>query len=174
LPLPLHDYRTRTATLSAANLATSLLASCSIPYWLDPVRDIAGAPAGVYWDGGITDYHLHLDYAAIADAPGAPALVLYPHFQQRIVPGWLDKHLAHRHRATARLSNVIVVSPSPQWIASLPGAKLPDRADFKRFGHDTRARIANWSRALRESERLRDEFAAWAGGAAAPTIQALT
>ncbi|HWH84147.1 MAG TPA: phospholipase [Burkholderiaceae bacterium] len=174
LPIPLHDYRTRTAVLSDANLAPSILASCSIPYWLDPVRDIAGAPPGVYWDGGITDYQLHLDYAAMLDASDdAPSLVLYPHFQARIVPGWLDKYLTHRHRATARLSNVIVVSPSPQWIASLPGGKLPDRADFKRFGDDTRGRVANWTHAVRESERLRDEFAAWAGGGVGPTVQPL-
>jgi hypothetical protein len=47
--------------------------------------DIPGAPPGAYWDGGITDYHLHLDYASAPhdtnDATDAPRLVLYPHFQ---------------------------------------------------------------------------------------------
>jgi hypothetical protein len=88
--------------------------------------------------------------------------VLYPHFQASIVPGWLDKFLKHRHRATAQLDNVIVLSPNLQWIATLPGGKLPDRADFTHFGDDTRARVEAWSRAVRESERLRDEFAVWA------------
>ena len=176
LPMRLHDYRTHTANLSAANLCPSVLASCSIPFWLDAVRDIAGAPRGSYWDGGITDYHLHLDYASMnaTTADGASfGLVLYPHFQASVIPGWLDKSLRHRHRATPRLDNVIVVSPTPEWIASLPGAKLPDRSDFKRFGDDLAARVEAWSRAVGESERLRDEFAAWASGSRHIDVQPL-
>ena len=176
LPIHLHDYRTHGVDLTPANLRASVLASCSIPFWLDAVRDIPGAPPGAYWDGGITDYHLHLDYASMnhGRAPGEPAdLVLYPHFQRAIVPGWLDKGLRHRHRATARLDNVIVLSPSAAWVATLPGAKLPDRSDFKRFGDDLDARVAAWSRAVRESERLRDEFADWVGGGRPPEIRPL-
>ena len=165
MPISLHDYRTHTAALSAQNLPQSILASCSIPYWLDPVHNIPGAPAGAYWDGGITDYHLHLNYASMADGE-QPALVLYPHFQQSIIPGWLDKFFKRRHRATAALSNVIVLSPNPEWIATLPNGKLPDRADFRFFGDDVSGRVAAWSRALSMSEQLRDEFAAWAGGRA--------
>lgn len=156
LPLHLHDFRTQTVALAPANLQPALLASCSIPFWLDAVHDIPGAPPGAYWDGGITDYHLHLDYASM------PAgLVLYPHFQKTVVPGWLDKALRHRHRASARLANVVLLSPTPQWIATLPGGKLPDRSDFKRYGDDLAARIAAWTRAVRESERLADAFARW-------------
>ena len=165
LPIQLNDYRTHTATLSAQNLAPSILASCSIPYWLDPVHDVPGAPRGTYWDGGITDYHLHLNYASMPDGP-EPALVLYPHFQPSVIPGWLDKFFKHRHRPSAALSNVVVLSPSAEWIATLPNAKLPDRADFKRYADDTAGRVAAWSRALVESERLRDEFAAWVEGRA--------
>ena len=168
LPLHLRDYRTHTAALSAANLQPSLLASCSIPFWLDAVHDIAGAPKGAYWDGGITDYHLRLDYASMnrdRTPSEAPALVLYPHFQPTLVPGWLDKTLKHRHRASAHLDNVVLLSPSPAWIASLPGGKLPDRNDFKRFGDDLPARVAAWTRAVQESARLRDEFADWVRGA---------
>ena len=159
LPVPLTDFRTRQVALTAANLRPSLLASCSIPLWLSAVHDIPGAPPGAYWDGGITDYHLHLNYAAMPQG-----LVLYPHFQRQIVPGWLDKPLKRRHRATPLLDNVIVLAPNPAWVATLPGAKLPDRSDFKRFGDDTPARVAQWSRAVAESQRLRDEFAGWVGG----------
>jgi hypothetical protein len=177
LPIPLHDYRTHTAPLGAQNLSLSILASCSIPYWLDPVHNIPGAPKGAYWDGGITDYHLHLNYALMADRAGAngadPALVLYPHFQSSVIPGWLDKFFKHRHRATAKLSNVVVLSPNPEWVKTLPNAKLPDRADFKRFGNDVKGRVAAWSSALACSERLRDEFAAWVGGGPAPELQPL-
>ena len=174
LPIQLHDYRTQTATLGAENLAPSILASCSIPYWLDPVHNIPGAPKGAYQDGGITDYHLHLNYASMADtANGEPSLVLYPHFQHSVIPGWLDKYLKHRHRATAQLSNVIVLSPRAEWIATLPNGKLPDRADFRFFGEDTTGRVKAWTRAVHESERLRDEFAEWARGGAGPAAQPL-
>jgi len=174
LPFHLHDYRTHTATLDARNLPTSILASCSIPYWLDPVHDIPGGPRGAYWDGGITDYHLHLNYASMGDTDAdRPALVLYPHFQQSIIPGWLDKFFKHRHRATAALSNLIVVSPNPAWIATLPNGKLPDRTDFKFYGDDTAARVSVWSRVLKESERLRDEFAGWVDGRHPLDVKAL-
>ena len=168
LPLPLNDYRSRHLPLTAANLQPSLLASCSIPMWLSAVNDIPGAPRGAYWDGGITDYHLHLNYAAMTDG-----LVLYPHFQRQIVPGWLDKPLKRRHRATPMLDNVVVLSPDPAWVATLPGGKLPDRTDFKRFGDDTPGCIAHWSRAVAESQRLRDDFAAWVAGSLPITVQAL-
>lgn len=176
LPLRLHDYRTHTAALSTANLCRSVLASCSIPFWLDAVHDIAGAPRGAYWDGGVTDYHLHLDYASMnaqARDESTFGLVLYPHFQSTVIPGWLDKSLRHRHRATPRLDNVVVLSPTAEWIASLPAAKLPDRNDFKRFGDDLAGRVAAWSRAVGESERLRDEFAAWASGRLDIAVQPL-
>jgi hypothetical protein len=154
LPLPLHDYRSHQVALTALNLTPAVLASCSIPFWLEAVHDIPGAPAGAYWDGGITDYHLHLRYDQIAHG-----LVLYPHFQPTLVPGWLDKRLTHRHRASSALANVVVLAPRPEWIARLPGGKLPDREDFKAFGDDVTARQAVWRRAIAESQRLADEFA---------------
>jgi hypothetical protein len=160
LPLTLHDYRTHIAPLSAKNLQPSILASCSIPFWLQAVHDIPGAPRGAYWDGGITDYHLHLNYASMQEG-----LVLYPHFQPSMIPGWLDKALRRRHRATERLDNVIVLSPTPEWIATLPGGKLPDRSDFQRYVDDPASRVKAWTRAVHESQRLRDEFAAWVAGA---------
>lgn len=156
LPLHLHDYRTHVVALAAGNLRPSILASCSIPFWLEAVHDIPGAPRGAYWDGGITDYHLHLDYASIGEG-----IVLYPHFQKQVIPGWLDKAFRHRHRATERLDNVVVLAPSAEWIATLPDGKLPDRTDFKRYGDDLPARVAAWSRAVRESERLAEAFERW-------------
>ncbi|MBK7616123.1 MAG: hypothetical protein KA375_00800 [Vitreoscilla sp.] len=159
LPLPLHDYRSRQVGLTAANLQPAVLASCSIPFWLQAVHDIPGAPPGAYWDGGITDYHLHLRYDRMPHE-GSAGLVLYPHFQPTLVPGWLDKMLMHRHCATAALDNVVVLAPRPEWIATLPGAKLPDRADFQTWADDVPTRMAAWARALAESQRLADEFAA--------------
>jgi len=96
--------------------------------------------------------------------------VLYPHFQKTLVPGWLDKALRHRHRASERLANVVVLAPSAEWIATLPNAKLPDRSDFKAYIDDDRARMAAWRTAVRESARLADEFEALA---AASHVEAL-
>ncbi len=153
LPLALREYPTHRVPLNVDNLAPSILASCSIPFWLDAVHDIAGAPPGAYWDGGITDYHMHLDYTAWHDG-----LVLMPHFQPTLVPGWLDKPLTRRHRASARLDNVVLLVPRPEWVATLPNGKLPDRGDFKAYGDDADARMRAWRTALAESARLADEF----------------
>ena len=153
LPVPLHDYPTRRVDLSAANLAHAVLASCTIPFALEAVQDVPGGPPGTYWDGGITDYHLHLDYAALGDG-----LVLYPHFIDKVVPGWLDKVWKRRHGATAALDNLVLLAPSPAWVQTLPGGKLPDRGDFKAYLHDEPARQAAWRRAMNESQRLADEF----------------
>ena len=166
LPMPLADYRSHQVELTTRNLQPAVLASCSIPFWLQAVHDIPGAPRGAYWDGGITDYHLHLDYAAMV----GDGIVLYPHFQRQVIPGWLDKPLKARHRSTAFLDNVVLLSPNPEWIKTLPRAKLPDRDDFQHYGEDTQARAAAWLRAIKESERLRDEFAA---ACAQPGLDAL-
>ena len=51
-------------------------------------------------------------------------MVLYPHFQRAVVPGWLDKSLKWRHR-THFLDDVIVLAIKPEWVATLPNQKLP-------------------------------------------------
>jgi hypothetical protein len=153
LPFELSDFRSRQVDLSGDNLAGAVLASCSIPFWLDAVHDLPGAPRGAYWDGGITDYHLHLNYASMSEG-----LVLYPHFGAQVVPGWLDKAWKGRHRASPRLDNVVVLAPHPDWVRSLPNGKLPDRGDFKAYGDDLEGRMRSWRRAIAESQRLADEF----------------
>ena len=81
-----------------------------------------------------------------------------------MVPGWLDKALRHRHRASARLDNVVLVSPHAEWIGSLPNGKLPDRSDLQRYGDDSAERARIWQIAVSESERLADTFADWVDG----------
>jgi hypothetical protein len=130
----------------------ALQASCSIPFVLQAVHDIPDAPTGAYWDGGITDYHLHLNYKG---------LVLYPHFQQAVVPGWLDKALKWRHKATPFLDNTIVLAPNPEWVKTLPNAKLPDRSDFVTYASDFEGRVKVWKEAASASEQMAQEFADW-------------
>jgi hypothetical protein len=181
LPFATDDYRTRQVLLTEANFSPALQASCSIPFVLRSVHNIPGAPPGAYWDGGITDYHLHLNYATdliaacartdwaagrndaenrLPAAPGA-GLVLYPHFQKSVVPGWLDKGLKWRHKATPFLDNMVLLAPSTEWIKSLPNGKLPDRSDFTHYGNDLQARVKAWSAAAAASQQLADDLAQW-------------
>lgn len=166
LPFGTRDFRTRQHALREDNFNLVLQASCSIPFLLAAVHDIPGAPRGAYWDGGITDYHLHLDYQPVDDG-----LVLYPHFQRAVVPGWLDKGLRWRHKSTGFLDRMVVLAPDPDWVKTLPNGKLPDRKDFIHFQNDAQARIAAWTGATREAERLSDELQEWlARGSAAEIL----
>lgn len=160
LPFDARDYRTRQIDLTEANFNPALQASCSIPFVLRAVADIPGAPPGAYWDGGITDYHLHLNYSAVSKGKSAN-FVLYPHFQKSVVPGWLDKGLKWRHKATPFLDNMVLLAPNPDWVKSLPNAKLPDRTDFARYGTDLQARVKAWTAAASASEQLADEWQQW-------------
>ncbi|PNG52366.1 MULTISPECIES: patatin-like phospholipase family protein [unclassified Variovorax] len=155
LPFGTQDFRTRQVALAEANFELALQASCSVPFMLAAVHDIPGAPPGAYWDGGITDYHLHLNY-------GNPdGVVLYPHFQKAVVPGWLDKGLKWRHKPTRFLDRTVVLAPDPAWVRKLPDGKLPDRNDFLRYGNDWAARVKAWGTAAQEARRLADELAEW-------------
>ena len=145
-------FHTQSIPLTEANLGEALRASGSIPLVLEGVTDIEGAMPGTYWDGGIIDYHLHLPYNR------NPGLVLYPHFTDKIVPGWLDKALPWRKASGEWLDNVVLVAPSRDYLARLPYGKLPDRKDFKRFELDYDGRMRYWRKAMAESERLGDEF----------------
>jgi predicted acylesterase/phospholipase RssA len=161
---PFDDFTTHFSALTRANLAPALLASGTLPLLMKPVSQIAEAPPGSYWDGGIIDYDLALPYARAA-GKGDSEIVLYPHFSEHIVPGWLDKSMPWRRAARGPnrswLDNVLIVAPSPQFLRTLPRAKLPDRSDFKHYRLDHDERIRNWQQAIGEGQRLRDEFTAF-------------
>lgn len=154
LPVPLNDLPTGHVELSTHNFIPAMLASCSIPFVLDAVHDIPGAPLGSHWDGGLVDYHFHWHYSAMPDG-----LVLYPHFQRQVVPGWLDKSLKWRHKASPWLDNVVLLAPNPEWVATLPDRKLPDRTDFRALAVPDRIRV--WTQAVAEAQRLADDWADW-------------
>ena len=152
-PDPFDAFGALHVPLDERNAEDALLASGSIPLVCTPVRDIAGAPPGDYWDGGLIDYHLLLPYAS------APGVVLYPHFAAHVTPGWLDKFLPWRRapRAHGWLANVLLIAPSPAFLGRLPNGKLPDRNDFYRYGADHAGRIRDWEHAIAECERFADE-----------------
>lgn len=145
------DFPSHEVPLSRDNLLPALLASASIPLVMSGVRNIPGAPEGVYRDGGLLDYHLDLPYQQ-------PGIILYPHFTDRVVPGWFDKTLPWRRGDASRLQDVVLVSPSPDYLATLPDRKLPDRKDFEKYVGDDAGRERAWRRAISESDRLGDEF----------------
>lgn len=155
-------FNTHFSPLSTENLASALLASGTLPFTMAPVRDIPQAPVGTYWDGGLIDYHLALPYSRVAGNPEG-GLVLYPHFGEQIVPGWLDKALPWRrgHMGAYRgwLDNVVLVAPSRAFLQTLSRSKLPDRKDFHYYGLNHDSRILNWKLAIGEGERLRDALA---------------
>ena len=157
-------FPTHFVPLSSDNLATALLASGTLPLTMQAVPGIPYAPPGTYWDGGLIDYHLALPYSRIAGNPDG-GLVLYPHFTDHIMPGWLDKPLPWRRAGWGKnhdwFDNVILVSPSRDFLQTLSRGKLPDRQDFLYYGLDHDFRIQNWKLAIGEGERLRDAFAAF-------------
>lgn len=148
--LSLSDLPSQQARLTADNVQQVMLATGSIPLLLAPVTQITGVNDGHYYDGGITDYHFDLPL------PAAQGLTLYPHFYPHISPGWFDKSLKWR-RAKAHYHNALILSPSAEFVASLPYGKIPDREDFKQL--DTEQRITYWRQSVALSARLGDEFA---------------
>ncbi len=145
------DFPSHEVALSRDNLLPALLASASIPLVMAGVRNIPGAPEGLYRDGGLLDYHLDLPYEQAG-------IILYPHFTDRVIPGWFDKTLPWRRGDATRLQDVLLVSPSAEYLASLPDRKLPDRKDFERYADDDQAREHAWKKAIAASEQMGDEF----------------
>ncbi|AXR06160.1 patatin-like phospholipase family protein [Salinimonas sediminis] len=145
-----YDLKTERAELGYNNIQDVLLASGSIPMVLDGVENIGAAPPGVYRDGGIIDYHFDLSFGP------HQGLTLYPHFYPRPVTGWFDKRLPKRLVHQKSYDNVVMLVPSPSFVASLPYSKIPDRNDFKNM--DAPTRIKYWNRVLSETDRLGEYF----------------
>lgn len=145
------DLPTRFVQLNARNFAPALLATGSIPLVLEGVKDIPGAPPGVYRDGGITDYHFDIDLSRV------DGLVLYPHFHSEAIPGWFDKRLKKRRTRGKDWPNVIFISPSEAFVKALPYGKIPDRTDFQKL--PVTERIEYWRKAIAAGQNLADELA---------------
>lgn len=143
-------FPTVTVPLTARNMVDALLATAAVPFLFEPVAALDGARPGLYLDGGIMDYHLDIPFAG-------DGLVLYPHFSDRVIPGWFDKFLKWRKADPRNLSRTVLVCPSAEFVAGLPHGKIPDRGDFKRI--PTAQRLTAWKRAVAETQRLADAWA---------------
>ena len=136
--------------LTRENVADAIVASGSIPMVLSGVRNIHGAPPGIYRDGGVIDYHLDLPLAE------PHRLTLYPHFFEQLVPGWFDKRLRWRRVNPLHTDRTILICPSPTFIARLPGGKIPDRTDFVRMTFEERVRV--WRSVVSACHELADDL----------------
>ena len=146
-------FRIHRVALSKSNIRKAVMASGSIPMVMNGVSAIPGAPAGVYRDGGMIDYQLDIT----AD-PDPTRIVLYPHYTDTVIPGWLDKHLPWRNASERSMDNVLIVCPSREFIQGLPYGKIPDRNDFMKFHGRDGERIAYWKKTIEGGRVLAEAF----------------
>ncbi len=143
-------FTTHYHSLTPDSVTPWLMASASIPGVMAAIRDIPDAPQGSYRDGGLIDYHIDLPFQS-------QGIVLYPHFTDSITPGWFDK-LFKRQANPDNQARTLLLSPSQEYLASLPLGRLPDRKDFTLKGLDNQQRIQMWNQCVAESQRMGDEF----------------
>jgi hypothetical protein len=136
--------------LVEANFRDAIIATGAIPWLMNGVRDIAGAPPGMYRDGGVIDYHIDLPQS------DNERLSLFPHFYNFLKPGWFDKRLSWRRPRPLNVDRMILLSPSPAFVARLPNAKIPDRRDF--IAYSAAERITAWRTVLDRCRELADDF----------------
>ena len=144
-------FTTHYVNFNTDNVADWLMASGSIPGVTPAVKNIADAPQGAYRDGGLIDYHIDLPF-------GSKGVVLYPHFSDSITPGWFDKMFKSRKANPENQARTLLLSPSAEYLKSLPLGRLPDRKDFILKGLSDSERKKLWRQSVAESQRMGDEF----------------
>jgi len=146
-------FRGRYIPLQTDNLKHAVLASGAIPLAVAGVRDIFGAPNGIYRDGGMVDYHINESFT---DNP--QEITLFFTHQRQSQPTWMDRKLKYRHSPDSLMDNVLMVYPTQAFIASLPNGKIPDRDDFLSYADQQGTRIRKWWEAVEKSKHLGEEF----------------
>ncbi|TGG90405.1 patatin-like phospholipase family protein [Natronospirillum operosum] len=160
------DFRTTASQLNHDNLFPALMASAAIPMAMAGIASIPGSSPGPYRDGGMVDYHFDLPF----ETPDG--VILYPHFQPQLKPGWFDKQLRWRRVKARNYKDVVLLTPSPAFIEKLPYGKVPDRRDFHKMTDADR--ITYWKRSVQAGERLAEEFNEWvSGGGSASMVKPL-
>ncbi len=149
----MNEFPIQKIPLTAENFRPALLASGSIPVVMSRVTDIPGAPRGAYRDGGIIDYHMDVPFTEKSEG-----IVLFPHYTNRIIPGWLDKKIPWRKPDPSHMENILMVHPSDEFIKKLPHGKIPDRNDFILFKGRDEERMDYWRSSINASIGLGDDF----------------
>ena len=146
----LPGFPMRQVALTKRNLKDAILATGSIPLLLRAIRDIHGAPPGLYRDGGVIDYHLDFPHSS------GDRIALYLHFYDFLKPGWFDKRLRWRNASPQSVDRTLLISPAPAFVDRLPGRKIPDRRDFTSMAPAEREKV--WRRTVAACRELADEL----------------
>jgi hypothetical protein len=83
-------------------------------------------------------------------------------FTLTLLPGWFDKPFARRRLAPTSVDHMLLLAPSPAFVAGLPGGKIPDRKDPQALGGA--ALGARWGQVAEASRALGDAWAALTEG----------
>lgn len=151
LPLPANyqDLATTVVSLHEANLRDALLASGSIPLLLEGVP--LESPVGRLRDGGLVDYHL--TFLPVQPSHG---LIFYPHFDTELREGYLERLWGIRNNHMDKnLDRAVLLTPSREWLRSLPLGRLPDRKDASM---PISRRQGLWFEAARRGQELAEAF----------------
>lgn len=157
-------FDTNYFSFTKENTVSALRSTGTLPLLMSPVDDVAGV-SGLLWDGALVDYHIGLNYQT-------DGLILYPHFSEQLIEGWFDKFLPWRKFNGAVLDKMIMISPSKEFVKSLPDSKIPDRKDFEIYMKDNLKRIRNWYEVANRGKEMAEEFDDyWKSGKLAEVIQ---
>lgn len=140
---------TRRIELNSQNFVQALLASGSIPMVLAGESNIPLAGPGHHYDGGVLDYHFELEHVGP---------ILYPHFSDDLIPGWLDRFFPRRRLTRKARAQLVLILPSQEMIRRYPDACFPGREDFEKLSNDER--IARWRTVQKENQKLEKELTA--------------
>ena len=152
------DFNTTAVGLTQENLQHALLASGSIPMVMAGVRSIPEI-SGTLFDGGIIDYHFDFSFRRLRPLDAETrkdGLTLFPHFFDRVTPGWFDKPLKWRRPTSEAMTDVVMIAPSEAFVKTLPGGKIPDRNDFVEL--ETRDRIRQWEQVIEACHALAEDL----------------
>jgi len=142
---------TKLKELNASNYRDVLMATAAIPLVMNAVDYISNAPNEMFWDGGLTDYHMSLPYHQ-------DGLVLIPHFLPEITKGWMDKSLKSRRATGKDMPNALVIHPSEKFVGPLPKGKITTRDDFMDYKDDQIARKEYWTTCSEMSKVMAEEL----------------
>lgn len=141
------EFPTLAVDLSEQNFLRGLMASGSIPLVLEGESAVPHSPPGHHLDGGLIDYHFEIE----REGP-----ILYPHFDDNPIPGWMDKFPPYRRISQAAREHLCLILPSQATLNRYPTGTYPCRQDFHTFPNDARVKL--WRRTTEQSQCLEKEL----------------
>jgi len=158
-PLDLErDFITTTQyhQLTSDNALAVIAASGSIPTVISPQVGLTGV-GHQHWDGAVTDYHFGVPWQL------DDGIILYSHYQKRIIPGWFDKHVSWRSFPKQWTDRLVMLHPTSSFVQALPNKTIPNRKDFKTYFQKDDIRIKNWYEAAEMGKGLLFDFKQYIG-----------